>query len=76
MNVRAFGCVVIELLRTLVGKNTSQDDFTTTLQELSTNSKLAEHWIQNLIYPVFLMLMYVGAEREGDLDFICMPVKR
>ena len=58
-NVRALRIVVIELLRPLIDVNTCQDDFTATLQELSNKSKLAEHWIQNLIYPVFIMMMYI-----------------
>ena len=64
-NVRALRIVVIELLRPLIDVNTCQDDFTATLQELSNKSKLAEHWIQNLIYPVFIMMMYIRGEREG-----------
>ena len=27
---------------------------------------IAEHWIDNLIRPVFLMMLFVGAEREGE----------
>ena len=27
---------------------------------------LAEHWIKNLIDPVFLMMKYLRAEREGE----------
>ena len=37
-----------------------------TFQTLSDISQLANHWIKNLIYPVFLMMMYVRAEREGE----------
>ena len=62
-NVRALRIVVIELLRPLIDVNTCQDDFTATLQELSNKRKLAEHWIQNLIYPVFIMIMYIRGER-------------
>ena len=32
------------------------------LQDLSTKSHLAEHWVENLINPVFLMMVYVQAE--------------
>ena len=37
-----------------------------TLQTLSKKNILAKHWIYNLIYPVFLMMMFVRAEREGE----------
>ena len=38
MNVRALRVVVIELLRTLIGNNTKQDEMTAILQDLSTKS--------------------------------------
>ena len=37
-----------------------------TFQTLSKKSRLAKQWIDNLIYPVFLMMMYIRAEREGE----------
>ena len=37
-----------------------------TFQALFIGSQLAKHWINNLIYPVFLMMMYIRAEREGE----------
>ena len=33
------------------------------MSDLASKSKLAKHWIKNLIEPVFLM----RAEREGDI---------
>ena len=43
MNVKALRVVVIELLRTLIGDNTTQEEMTAILQDLSTKSQLAEH---------------------------------
>ena len=77
MNVKALRVVVIELLRTLIGDNTTQDEMTVILQDLSTKSQLAENWVENLINPVFLMMIYVQAECEGDFSlhlYACMKI--
>ena len=66
MNNRAPRIVVVELLQTLIGKGATQEDMIPTFQSLSDTSQLAKHWIKNLIYPVFLMMMYIHAEREGE----------
>ena len=66
MNVRAVRIVAIELLRAVIKEDTTREDMISTFQSLSNSSQLAEHWIKNLIYPVFLMMMYIRAEREGE----------
>ena len=66
MNVRALRIVTFELLRDLVNENTTQEDMSKSLKDLSDRSMLAEHWITSLIEPVFLMMKYVRAEREGE----------
>ena len=57
MNVRALTIVVVELLHTLIDKDAAREDMISTFQTLSDTSQLAKHWIKNLIYPVFLMMM-------------------
>ena len=66
MNIRALRIVVVELLRTLIDKDATREDMISTFQTLTDTSQLAKHWIKNLIYPVFLMMMYIRAEREGE----------
>ena len=66
MNVRALRIFVIELLREIISEETTRDKMISTLQTLSKKSLLARHWIENLIYPVFLMMIYIRAEREGE----------
>ena len=66
MNVRALRIVAFELLRDLVDENMTQEDLVKALDDLSEKSMLAEHWIKNLIDPVFLMMKYLRAEREGE----------
>ena len=63
MNMRALRffrfCALIEEV-------SSYQEFLLLLDGLSAQSLLAEHWIKNLIHPVLIMIIYVGAEREGD----------
>ena len=75
MNTRALQIVVVELLRMLIDKTTTQDDLNETLQVLQKDSQLAEHWITNLIYPVFLIMLYISVQsvKENSV-FIYMPV--
>ena len=65
MNIRALQVVATELLRTLINEDTTQN-MATILQDISNKSRLAEHWIRNLIRPVLLIMMYVRAEWEGE----------
>ena len=66
MNVRALRIVAIEILRNVVSTDASHDQIEISLDNLSSHSKLAKHWISNLIQPVFIMMLYIRAEREGD----------
>ena len=75
MNMRALRLVAFEILRYHVdlGNITCYDGLIGVLESLSQKSNLAEHWIENLIKPVLLMMMFVKAEREGDftLHLLC-----
>ena len=72
-NCRALRIVTEEVLRTIVDRVDSDTDMMTTLEELASHSKTAKHWIQNLIKPVFLIMIFVRAERErGRLAFTLM----
>ena len=64
MNVRALRLVCLEILRGYTAD--SKEELDSFLQEMSRKSVTAEHWINNLIQPVMLMMMYCRAEREGD----------
>lgn len=67
-NVRALRIIVIEMLRPLISQDTTESDFTATMEELCKKSVLAEHWINNLVRPVLLVMMYIQAERNGKFD--------
>ena len=66
MNNHALRIVVVELLRPFVNENTTQTEFEKLLCNLASKSKLAKHWIQNLINPIFLVMLYIIGEREPD----------
>ena len=61
MNMRALRFVVFELLRDLIEEVSSYQEFLLLLDGLSAQSLLAEHWIENLIRPVLIMMIYVRA---------------
>eukprot|EP00111_Clytia_hemisphaerica_P013609 TCONS_00040009-protein len=67
MYERALRIVAFELH--LVDEKTTREDLVKSLDDLSKNGKLAQHWITNFIDPVFLMMKYLRAEREGEFGF-------
>ena len=66
MNLRAFRFAVIELLRGHVEEMGSYDEMECWFSQLCKTSVLAELWIKNFVKPLFLMLLYLRAEREGE----------
>ena len=66
MNIRALRFVVVELLRDHMGSMNKYDDLEKFMDDVSSKSCLAEHWVNNLIKPILLMMVYVRAEREGE----------
>ena len=52
MNMRALRLTVMELLRGYFDDIDCFDDFRSRLMYLSTKSKTAQHWVNNLVEPV------------------------
>lgn len=67
-NIRALRMVTEELLRGVFEDHqpTSNTDLMLFLEEISLQSKTCKLWVDCLIKPVFLMMLYVRAEREGN----------
>ena len=67
-NVRAMRLVVEELLRNTLdaGNMESMDSLLLHLDEVAEKSKTSKLWVDCFIKPVFIMMLYVRAEREGD----------
>ena len=66
MNLRPLRFVVMELLEDILNESDSYQDLLSTLDDLSSKSLLVKHWIQNLINPAFIAMLYLRAEREAD----------
>ena len=66
MNVQALRFVVEELLRDVLVTFDCIDDLESFFDDVSGKSKTSKLWIENLIKPVFLMKLYVRAEREVE----------
>ncbi|KAG0723221.1 hypothetical protein GWK47_043072 [Chionoecetes opilio] len=67
-NVRALRLVVEEVLRSIIEQTpiTRKHDLMSILEELARRSKTTKLWVDILIKPVFIMMMFIRAEREGD----------
>ena len=65
-NVRALRLVAEEILRDVIGDTNSIENLTETLDSLSERSRTAKLWVDCLIKPVLIMIMFVRAEREAD----------
>ena len=67
-NVRALRILVEELLRKIIkgSKVASYDELMLHLDDLSGNSRTVKLWVNIVIKFVFLMMLYIRAERESD----------
>ena len=62
-NTRALRMVAEELLQPIIQGAGSHEDLVSILEKEATNST-AKVWVENLIKPVLIMMIYVRAERE------------
>ena len=67
-NVRALRILAEETLRVPFENHDfeSVDDLTNALKQISSESKTSKLWVDVIIRPVFLMMTFTKAEREGD----------
>ena len=59
MNMRALRFTVIELLKGFINDVYYYEDLEKRVEYLAQKSMIAEHWINNLIWPVFLMMPFL-----------------
>ena len=69
MNVRNLRFVVVKLLRAFVDDMVCREDLDQFLKEVVSKSKLDGHWVNNLIKPVFLMMLYIRAVQKGEFGW-------
>lgn len=65
-NFRALRLVVEEILRPILIKVKSRDDLMIVLENMASSSPTSKLWLENLVKPVFIMMVFVRAEREGE----------
>ena len=65
-NARALRMVVEELMRSIVVTTEDYEQLLSILDDKASHSRTAKLWIDNLIKPVLLMMVFVRAEREAD----------
>ena len=65
-NVRALRMVVEELLRYIVTGTDTYDQLVAILDDKASQSRTAKLWVDNLMKPVLLMMVFVRAEWEAD----------
>ena len=68
LNVRALRVIVEELLRKIIhdSKVASYEEHILHLYDISGNSRAAKMWVIIVIKSVYIMILYIRAEREGD----------
>ena len=74
-NVRALRLVAEEIIRLTVAHSTTSDELMNNLAQIAAESSTAQLWIENLVKPVFIMMAFVRAEREGDWPLHLWAVK-
>ena len=75
MNVRVLRLAVIVLVRAFIDNIKDYNEFDLFLKRMSEENVLSEHWIENLVQPVLLMLLYIRAERKGELSLHLLACK-
>ena len=68
-NFRALRMVVEELLRSMVLESNDTNDVMSILQNRADESKTTKLWVDMLIKPVLLMMMFWRVEKEADWPF-------
>lgn len=76
-NIRALRIIVEELLRKTISNDGIQNmaDLQAALEQVASKSKTSKLWVECLIKAVFIMMLYVRAEREGDWPLHLVAVK-
>ena len=73
-NIRALHLLTEELLRGTIVQMDSHDSLMKVLDDKTKESRTTKLWVENLIKPVMLIMMFVRAEREADwpLHLFCV----
>jgi hypothetical protein len=77
-NIRAMRIVLEELLRSTMseGSITTMEELLARLDHAASTSNTSKLWVDCFIKPVFIIMLYVQAEREGDWPLHLLAVKQ
>ena len=77
-NIRAIRLVLEELLRSTMsdGSISTMEELLTRLDHAASASNTSKLWVDCFIRPVFIMMLYVRAEREGDWPLHLVAMKQ
>ncbi len=77
-NIRAMRIVLEELLRSTMGEGsiTTMEELLARLDHAASRSNTSKLWVDCFIKPVFIIILYVRAEREGDWPLHLLVVKQ
>ena len=77
-NIRAMRLVLEEMLRSTMsdGSISTMEELLTRLDHAASTSNTSKLWVDCFIKPVFIMMLYVRAEREGDWPLHLVAVKQ
>ena len=65
-NTRALRIVVEQVLQQILCEVNTFDELMQELKARASKSRTAKHWVENLILPALLMLIFISAEQEGE----------
>jgi hypothetical protein len=65
-NTRDLGLIVEEILRDTLSLVDLYHELLDKLFKMTEASRISKHWVNNLILPIFLIMIFVQTEREGD----------
>ena len=74
-NFRALRIVDQELLRDILSKVDTYERMMEVLETNASQSKTTPWWVENLVKPICIMMLFVRAEREGDWPLHLWAVK-
>ena len=77
-NIRAIRLVLEELLRSTMsdGSISTMEELLTRLDHAASASNTSKLWVDCFIRPVFIMMLYIRAEREGDWPLHLVAMKQ
>ena len=75
-NCRALRMITEELLRDMLEHIDCHTDLMALLEERASRSRTVKLWLDNLVIPTFIIMLFIRAEREADWPLHLWSVKQ